>query len=71
MDELQRVFQEYENPEMINDVKVTSPSHRLGRIIKGYHKVVYGNILAEAIGLEKIRRKSPRFNQWLEKIESI
>jgi hypothetical protein len=56
---------------MINDVKVTSPSHRLGRIIKGYHKVVYGNILAEAIGLEKIRRKSPRFNQWLEKIESI
>jgi len=32
---------------------------------------VYGNLIAEAIGLEKIREKSPRFNEWLNKIERI
>ncbi len=56
---------------MINDKKDTSPSHRLERIVKGYNKVVYGNILADAIGLEKIRNKSIRFNGWLQKIENL
>ena len=59
-----------DNPEMINDVRETSPSHRLDRIIKGYNKIIYGNIIAEAIGLDNIRSKSPRFNEWLNKIES-
>ena len=54
---------------MINDDKETSPSSRLGRIIRGYNKIVYGNILAEAIGLNRIREKSPRFNGWLNKID--
>ncbi len=70
-DELKRTFEDFENPEMINDTRETSPSHRLNRIVKGYNKIVYGNILAEAIGLEKIRKKSNRFNQWLQKIEDL
>ena len=70
MDKLEETFNEFENPEMINDTKETSPSHRLVRIIKGYNKIVYGNIIAEAIGLDAIRMKSPRFNEWLNKIES-
>jgi len=70
-DELEQIFDEYDNPEMINKNKETSPSHRLERIILGYNKVVYGNILAEAIGLEKIKAKSPRFNNWLTRIENI
>lgn len=71
IEELQLTFDNYENPELINNTKETSPSHRLVRIIKGYNKIVYGNILAEAIGLEKIRNKSPRFNAWLNKLELI
>ena len=71
LDELKSTFRNYDNPEMINNNKETSPSHRLMRIISGYDKVVYGNILAESIGLEKIRNKSPRFNEWLNKIEQI
>ena len=59
------------NPEMINNNRSTSPSHRLQRIIKGYNKVVYGDILAEAIGLHRIRSKSPRFNDWIKKLENI
>jgi hypothetical protein len=70
-DELKRTFEDFENPEMINDTRETSPSHRLMRIINGYNKIVYGNILADAIGLENIRNKSNRFNQWLQKIENL
>ncbi len=69
IDELQETFNKYNNPEMINNSRETSPSHRLERIILGYNKIVYGNILAEAIGLDRIRAKSPRFNTWLENIE--
>ncbi|MDA3911915.1 MAG: DUF4276 family protein [Bacteroidales bacterium] len=56
---------------MINNNRETSPSHRLERIILGYNKIIYGNILAEAIGLDKIRAKSPRFNEWVKKLEEL
>ncbi len=69
--ELKQTFQDFDNPEMINNNPETSPSHRLSRIIRRYNKVVYGNILAEAIGLKRIKSKSPRFKDWLNKIESI
>jgi hypothetical protein len=69
--ELEQTFADYTNPEMINDNKTTAPSRRLERIIKGYNKVVYGDILAEAIGLERIRAKSPRFNNWITRLEQI
>lgn len=69
--ELKQIFNQYSNPEMINNNRETSPSHRLERIILGYNKIVYGNILAEAIGLVKIRAKSPRFNEWLKKLEEL
>jgi len=66
--ELKSTFANYDNPEMINNNKETSPSHRLKRIIKGYNKPLYGHYFAEAIGINKIRDKSPRFNQWIIKI---
>lgn len=71
IEELKQTFKDFDNPEMINDKKETSPSHRLERIVKGYNKVVYGNYLADAIGLDKIRNKSNRFNSWLQKIENL
>ena len=66
--ELKNTFAEYDNPEMINNNKETSPSNRLKRIIKGYNKPIYGHYFAEIIGIDRIRTKSPRFNQWIEKI---
>ena len=71
LQELEQTFQDFDNPELIYNNRNTSPSHRLERIIEGYNKVVYGNILAEAIGLEKLRNKSPRFDAWLSRIEQI
>jgi len=70
-EELISTFVNNDNPELINNSRETSPSHRLERIIRGYNKVVYGDILAEAIGLTRIRVKSPRFNSWISKIESL
>lgn len=70
-DELVQVIADYPNPEMINTSKENSPSHRLQRIIHGYNKIVYGNILAESIGLSTIRQKCPRFDSWLNSIELL
>lgn len=71
IEELKKTFADYDNPEMINNSRETSPSHRLERIIKGYNKPLYGHYFAEAIGIDKIRKKSPRFNDWIEKIITI
>jgi hypothetical protein len=61
----------FDNPELINNSPETSPSHRLERIVRGYDKVVYGNYLAESIGLSKIRERCPRFNQWIESLANV
>lgn len=68
---LKETVRTFENPEMINDGSTTAPSKRLERIIKGYNKPVFGSLLAEAIGLQKIREKCPRFNAWVNALESV
>ncbi|GAP73388.1 hypothetical protein SAMD00024442_84_6 [Candidatus Symbiothrix dinenymphae] len=68
---LQATFQQFTNPEMINNSAETAPSKRLAKIIAGYNKVVYGNILAEAIGLHNIINKCPRFNAWITKLSGL
>ena len=45
--------------------------HRLKRIIEGYNKVLYGHYFTEAIGLGNIRNKSPRFDEWMNNIETL
>lgn len=69
LQELQTVIADNPNPELINTKRETSPSHRLNRIIKGYNKIVYGNLIAERIGLVTIRSKCLRFNNWLNTLE--
>lgn len=71
LNELARTIENNPNPELINNKRETSPSHRLRNIIKGYNKIVYGNIIAETIGLDTIRSKCPRFNNWIETLENI
>ncbi len=66
---LVQTLENYPNPELINDTPENAPSYRLERYIKGYKKIVYGAILAQTIGLNRIRSKSPRFNQWITTLE--
>jgi len=64
-------FENNPNPEMINDSSETAPSKRLSKIIHGYSKVTAGSLLAQEIGIGKIRSKCPRFNDWITKLEQI
>ena len=69
--ELKQIAEGFDNPEMINNSRETSPSHRLERIIRGYDKVVYGNYIAEAIGINRICERCPRFNSWVERLTAV
>lgn len=69
--ELISILNQYHNPELINDNPNTAPSKRLDRLIEGYNKIVYGSILVENIGMHNLRNKSPRFNNWIHKLENI
>ena len=69
--ELETTINSNINPELINDGVTTAPSKRLESLILGYNKIVYGAVLAEEIGLERIRAKAVRFNEWIAKLESI
>jgi hypothetical protein len=69
--ELESTINSNANPELINDGDKTAPSKRLERLISGYNKIVYGAILAEKIGLERLRAKALRFNEWITKLENI
>ena len=58
-------------PEDINDSPLTSPSHRLRRMIPGYRKAVDGPDAIELAGLDAVRSVCPRFNDWLSRLESL
>ena len=70
-EELLQTAAAFDNPELINNSPETSPSHRVERIVKGYDKVVYGNYLAESIGLNKMRERCPRFNDWIDTLANV
>lgn len=68
--EIQQILEDFhDDPEMINEAKETSPSHRLKKIIPGYDKIVYGNLLVESIGLGNICAKNRHFREWIDKIK--
>lgn len=70
-DYLINTIEENDNPELINKGTDTAPSKRLETILKRYEKVLYGSLIAQSIGLKKIREKCPRFNNWINQLENI
>jgi len=69
--EIQKINDEYENPEEINDNPTKTPGKRLEALKTGYRKVAMGKTISEAIGIKKIREQCPHFNNWLTKLENI
>jgi hypothetical protein len=61
------------NPELINDNYETCPSRRIIREIPGYkrQKATVGPLIAEKIGILKMREKCPHFGQWIEQMETL
>ena len=66
------IIRKYPNPEDINDSKETAPSKRLNELFNNsYKKTINGILIAQAIELEEMRKKCPRFNSWIEKLENL
>lgn len=59
------------NPELINNHRDTSPSHRIAALIDGYDKATDGPLLAAEMPLQVIRAKCPHFNTWMTTLEDL
>jgi hypothetical protein len=66
--QLEKIFHDFPNPEMINEGEQTAPSKRLTNLIPKYQKTLHGPIIALEIGIPTIREKCPRFNKWISNI---
>lgn len=69
--QLSKICSSFSSPEEINNGNETHPSARIQALIDNYEKVSDGIIIAQRIGLEKIRSECSHFNQWLGKLESL
>ncbi len=60
-------------PELINDGQQTSPSHRIIGFLPQYErqKADVGSAAAREIGLPRLRKACPHFNQWLSRLEQL
>lgn len=68
---LEDAIREFHDPEDINSRPDLAPSKRLLQAIPGYEKIIYGDCLASEIGLDKIRKMCPLFNQWVLQLLAI
>lgn len=69
---LTNIKQSFDSPEEINDNPLTAPSKRLIEIYgDSYQKTLHGPLIAHDIGLNRIRRECPHFNEWLTKLENL
>jgi len=62
----------YDTPEDINDNPMTAPSKRILSFFEPgtYSKTEHGPLIAEAIGITKIRTQCPQFNTWIERLQA-
>ncbi|MFZ1729595.1 MAG: DUF4276 family protein [Bacteroidota bacterium] len=60
-------------PELIDDGQHTAPSKRIIGEIPEYEgaKSTAGPLIAEAIGISRIREQCPHFNAWLSRLEGL
>jgi hypothetical protein len=68
---LQNIRNNFRTPEEINNSPETSPHRRLEKLIPSYRKVFHGVMIASQIGLDKIRKQCPHFDNWVIKLESL
>lgn len=60
-------------PETIDEGETTAPSKRIIRCVPAYAavKAVAGPAIAQAIGLETLRKECPHFNRWVSRLEQL
>lgn len=71
-EELKAIRNQYKTPEYINNNPASAPSRRLKKIYgSSYQKPLFGVMIAQDIGLDKIRKQCRHFNSWLSLLENI
>ncbi|MBN2181699.1 MAG: DUF4276 family protein [Sedimentisphaerales bacterium] len=70
-EQLENILKLFSCPEEINDNYDTCPSRRIEQHITNYVKTVDGILAAQKIGLAKMRRECPHFNEWITKLENL
>lgn len=68
---LRAVADGFPSPEDINDSYQTCPSHRIEDMFAGYDKVFYGPLIAERVGLDRLRGSCPHFGAWVTMLEGL
>lgn len=69
--EFQRIRNQFETPETINDNRLSAPSKRILSLFPKYEKPIYGSLAALDIGLDTIREECKLFNNWLNQLENL
>ena len=68
---LQKVKENFESPEHINNSVATAPSKRIDSIIPSYAKRLDGARLARRIGIDNISKQCLHFSEWITKITAL
>ncbi|MGH7782869.1 MAG: DUF4276 family protein [Candidatus Binatia bacterium] len=70
---LVEVSAQFETPELINDRPTTAPSKRIIKEIPEYEfrKTSAGPLVADKIGLPRLRDRCPHFDKWLKRLEAL
>jgi len=69
--QLQRIREQYETPEHINDSIYTAPSKRIVNVIPSYTKVSDGTMISTKIGINKMLAECEHFREWIKRIRMI
>ncbi|MEM7536891.1 MAG: DUF4276 family protein [Chloroflexota bacterium] len=70
---LEALADAYQSPELINDDPNMAPSKRIIKLIPDYEKAksVAGPLIAQRIGLPKMRERCPHFDAWITSLENL
>jgi hypothetical protein len=71
VEKLEKIRQEFDSPEHINDGRQTAPSKRILNICADYNKILHGSLIALDIGLDQIRQECPFFDYWVKSLETL
>lgn len=69
--QFRRIRDSFETPEHINDNPNTAPSKRIEKAASSYSKVAEGVLIAEDIGLDRMRKACKHFDGWLNALEAL
>lgn len=69
--QFQRIRDEFDSPEDINNDPETAPSKRVIAACPSYKKVIEGTQAAAAVGIPTVRQQCQHFREWLEALEAL